>query len=314
MPKDEQLHKSKIGGQALIEGIMMRGVHQSAMAVRLPDQSIDLEVWPTQKEKDPFRSLKKVPFVRGIFNMIDSLVVGYRCMMKSAEKAGLDEEEEPSRFEQWLQEKFGDALMKGLMVVSGVLGVVLALVLFLFLPTLVVWALGLVLPVAPVKSLLEGIIKMAIFLTYLALIGKMPEIRRTFEYHGAEHKTIACFEAGEELTVENIKKQTRFHPRCGTSFLFLVLLIGILLFSVVTVSNPLLRTALRIVLLPVMVGITYELIRLAGRYDNVCTRIISWPGLRIQRLTTREPDDSQIEVALAAFRPCIPENLEEDRW
>jgi len=310
----EQLHKSKIGGQALIEGIMMRGVKVTAMAVRLPDASIHLESWPTEKEQDRYAKIKKLPFIRGSFNLVESLTTGYRCLMKAAELSGFAEEEEPTKFERWLEEKFGDRVTKAMISLGGVLGVLLALVLFMLLPTVIVWAIGFLVPIAGIKSLLEGIIKMLIFLGYLALVGKMGDIRRMYEYHGAEHKTIACFEAGEELTVENVRKQSRFHPRCGTSFIFLVMLIGILVFSVITVSNPLLRTALRLLLLPVMVGITYELIRLAGRYDNACTRILSWPGLKLQRLTTREPADDQIEVALAAFKPCIPEDLKEDIW
>lgn len=308
-------HKSKIGGQALIEGIMMKGVRKSAMAVRLPDGEIDLETWATEKPGGKWNKLKKIPFVRGIFNMIDNLIEGYRCMMKSAEKAGLEEEEEElSRFEQWLNDKCGENLTKYVVYIAGVLGVLLAVVLFMLLPAAVVWGVDRLLPLGGWKGLLEGLIKIAIFVGYLALISQMKDIRRVFEYHGAEHKTIACFEAGEELTVENVKKYPRFHPRCGTSFMILVLIIGILIFSAVTWSNPLIRTLLKLVLLPVVVGIAYELIKLAGRYDNIFTRIISFPGLKLQYLTTREPDDDQMEVAIAAITPVLPENLEEDRW
>lgn len=312
---NSQNHKSKIGGQALIEGIMMRGVRKSAMAVRLPDQKIDVEIWDTEKPDAKFKNLRKVPFIRGIFNMIDSMVVGYRCMMKSAEKSGIDlEEEEPGKFERWLMKHCGENLTKYVTYVGAALGVILAILLFMLIPSWIVWGLDRIIPIGGFKGLLEGIIKIAIFVIYLALISQMKDIRRTFEYHGAEHKTIACFEAGEELTVDNIKKQCRFHPRCGTSFLILVLIIGILIFSVVTWSNPFIRTLIKLVMLPVVVGVAYELIKLAGRYDNILTKIISFPGLKLQLLTTREPDEEQIEVAIEAMKPVLPETLEEDRW
>lgn len=313
---DRQNHKSKIGGQALIEGIMMRGVRKSAMAVRMPDQTIDVEIWETEKPDAKFRTLKKIPFVRGIFNMVESMAVGYRCMMKSAEKSGLDleEDEEPGKLESWLLKHCGENLTKYVTYLGAALGVVLAVLLFMLLPSWAVWGLDKLVPIGGFKGLLEGVIKIVIFVAYLALISQMKDIRRTFEYHGAEHKTIACFEAGEELTVENIKKQSRFHPRCGTSFLILVLIISILVFSVVTWSNPVIRTLLKLLLLPVVVGVAYELIKLAGRYDNIFTRIISFPGLKLQLLTTREPDAEEIEVAIEAMKPVLPENLEEDRW
>lgn len=317
MPKssEQEIHKSKIGGQALIEGIMMRGVYKSAMAVRLPDQTIDVEIWDTEKPGSKLKTIKKIPLIRGIFNLIDSLVTGYRCMMKSVEKSGMDlEEEEPSKLDQWLQDKFGDKLVTVVATIGAVLGVVLSVGLFMFLPTLIIWGVNQLLPLGNWKGLLEGIIKIAIFVAYLALVAKMKDIRRMYQYHGAEHKTIACFEAGLELTVENIKKQSRFHPRCGTSFLILVLIIGILVFSTVSWNNPFVRTVLKIALMPVVIGIAYELIRLAGKYDNWLTKIISWPGIRLQHLTTCEPDTEHIEIAVAAFVPVIPENLEEDRW
>lgn len=164
------------------------------------------------------------------------------------------------------------------------------------------------------KSLIEGLIKIIIFVLYLALVSRMKEIKRVFGYHGAEHKSIACYEAGEELTVENVRKHTRFHPRCGTSFILIVLVIGILVFSVVTWSSLWMRVVLKLALLPVVMGVAYEIIKLAGRYDNVVTRIISAPGLWLQRLTTNEPDDSQIEVAVAALTAVLPDNKEEDQW
>ncbi len=298
----------------MIEGVMMRGVRQTAMAVRKPDQSIDVEVWDNRAKPGSSR-WKRIPFVRGIFNMIDSLLIGYRCLMKSAEVSGMElEEEEPSKFDLWLEKHFGDKLMKYVSWLSAILGVVLAVVLFMLLPTVVVWGLDKLFPVGVWKGLIEGVIKIVIFILYMYLVGKIPDMRRMFQYHGAEHKTIACYEAGEELTVENIKKHSRFHPRCGTSFLILVLILGILIFSVVTWSNPLIRTLLKLALLPVVIGIAYELIKLAGRYDNLFTKIISFPGLKLQHLTTNEPDGDQIEVAIASLKPVLPQTEGEDRW
>ncbi|MGI5894797.1 MAG: DUF1385 domain-containing protein [Candidatus Merdivicinus sp.] len=303
--------KTSIGGQALMEGVMMRGPRKSAMAVRKPDGTLYTETW----ENKPIGIWAKIPIVRGVVNMIASLVVGYRCLMKSAEISteGMDSEEEPSRFEKWLDKTFGDKAANLFLGIGSVLGVVLAIVLFMLLPA---WIVGLAEGFLPhwSMSLIEGIIKIIIFLGYMALVGRIPEMYRMFQYHGAEHKTIACYEAGEELTVENIRKYRRFHPRCGTSFIFIVLILGILIFSVVTWNNALIRTLLKIVLLPLVIGCAYELIKLAGRYDNWFTRIISFPGLQIQRLTTHEPDDSMIETAIASMKPVLPEVEGEDRW
>lgn len=302
--------KTSIGGQALIEGVMMRGPHKTAMSVRKPDGELQTEIW----DNKPARIWNKLPIVRGVVNMVTSLVVGYRCLMKSAEISteGM-EEEEPSKLEKWLEEKLGDKLMKAAMVIASVLGVLLAVLLFMYLPA---WLVGFGEGVLPhwSMSLIEGIIKIGVFLLYMGLIGLMPDMRRLYQYHGAEHKTIACYEAGEELTPENIRKYHRFHPRCGTSFIVIALILGILIFSVVTWSNALVRTLLKLCLLPIVVGIAYELIKLAGRYDNLFTRIISFPGLKIQHLTTREPDDSMIEAAIASMEAVIPENEGEDRW
>ncbi|HIV17960.1 MAG TPA: DUF1385 domain-containing protein [Candidatus Merdivicinus intestinigallinarum] len=302
--------KTSIGGQALIEGVMMRGPRKTAMSVRKPGGELQTDIW----DNKPARIWNKLPIVRGVVNMVTSLVVGYRCLMKSAEISteGM-EEEEPSKLEKWLEEKLGDKLMKGAMVIASVLGVLLAVLLFMYLPA---WLVGLGEGVLPhwSMSLIEGLIKIGVFLLYMGLIGLMPDMRRLYQYHGAEHKTIACYEAGEELTPENIRKYPRFHPRCGTSFIVIALILGILIFSVVTWSNALVRTLLKLCLLPIVVGIAYELIKLAGRYDNLFTRIISFPGLKIQHLTTREPDDSMIEAAIASMEAVIPENEGEDRW
>ena len=308
--------KSKIGGQALIEGIMMRGIDTEAMAVRLPDGSIDLEQWKLPKAK----RYQKTPFVRGPVNFVTTLIDGYKCLSKSADKSLQEENENPSKFEKWLEEKLGDKLMSAVMFISGVLGVALALALFIYLPALATRGLAMLFPglddIYILKNVIEGVIKIGIFILYIWLTSLLKDIRRTYEYHGAEHKTISCYEAGDELTVENVKKHTRFHPRCGTSFIFLVLFISIIVNTLFMLpwEQVWLRALLKLCVLPIIVSIAYEVIKLNGKYDNIITKIISAPGLWIQRLTTREPDDSQIEVALAAFIPCIPEDKEQDRW
>ncbi len=312
--------KSKIGGQALIEGIMMRGIDKSAMALRLPTGEIEVEEWDAKNGKNaPW--YKKVPFIRGIFNMVGSLVEGYKCLSKSADRAmdfeDLEDEESQSKFEIWLEEKIGDKLVPVVTTIGTVFGVAIALLLFMWVPSLIVKGLEHFIPMNFfVKTLIEGIIKIFVFVGYMGLTGLMKDIRRTYEYHGAEHKTITCYEAGDDLTPESVKKYSRFHPRCGTSFIFIVLFISIIVFSVLRLpwENIFLRLVCKLLLLPVIVGIGYEIIRLAGRYDNKFTRIISAPGLWLQRLTTREPDLDVLEVAIAALKPCIPKDSVDDRW
>ena len=240
--------------------------------------------------------------------------------MKSAEKqlTDDDEEEEMSKFEQWLTDKLGDNIMGIISALAMVIGIVLSLFLFKFIPAFLTKPIE---NQTILRTAIEGILKIAIFVVYLALTGKSKDVKRTYEYHGAEHKTIACFEAHEELTVENIKKHSRFHPRCGTSFIFITLFTSIFVFCFIPsfssygkTTRIFMRLAIQLLLLPFIIGIAYELIRLAGRKNNLFTRIISAPGLKIQHLTTREPDDAQIEVAIAAIKPCIPENLEDDNW
>ena len=304
--------KTSIGGQALIEGIMMRGPELSSMATRMPDGSIDVETWDTYKGKK-IHWTRKVPFLRGIFNMVDSMIVGYGCLMKSAEKAGV-EDEEPSKFDKWLEKKLGDNLMKVLGSIAVVLGVVLAAVLFIFIPTGLSSLLKPLIGTGIGLSLIEGLIKVIILVGYMWLCSRMAEIHRVFEYHGAEHKSIACYEAGLPLTVENVRPQRRFHPRCGTSFLFLVVFISIIVGSFISWDNAALRMVIKLLLIPVVVGISYELIKLAGRSDGLLTKIVSATGLWLQRITTCEPDDGQIECAIAALTAVIPEDENADRW
>ena len=323
--------KTSIGGQALIEGIMMRGVSKAAMAVRKKDGGIDVEEWELGERK----WYQKVPFIRGSFNFVTTLTDGYKCMMKSAEKCGMlddDGEEEMTKFEKWLDDKLGDKLMNVVMSVMMVIAVVAAVAIFLFVPSFIFTGIESLVPnmdISAWRTVFEGVLKVAMFVGYMALVAQMKDIRRTYEYHGAEHKTIACYEAGKELTVENIRPMTRFHPRCGTSFIIITLLVSILVYMVVPITPDmfkewlgidsdfvaiLLRTVCKLILLPVVVGIAYELIKLAGRHTNILTKIISAPGLWMQRLTTREPDDSMIEIAIAALKPCLPKEGENDNW
>lgn len=303
--------KTSIGGQALIEGIMMRGPVLTSMATRMPDGSIDVETWNTHKgSKTPWT--RRAPFIRGIFNMVDSMVVGYHCLMKSAEKAGV--EEEPTKFDKWLEKKLGDNMMKMLGGFAAVLGVALAAVLFIFIPTGLSSLLKPLIGTGVGLSLIEGLIKVIILVGYMWLCSRMKDMRRVFEYHGAEHKSVACYEAGLPLTVENVRPQRRLHPRCGTSFLFLVVFISIIIGSFISWDNPAIRMLLKLLLIPVVVGISYELIKLAGRSDGIFTRIISAPGMWLQHITTCEPDDGQIECAIAALTAVIPEDENADRW
>ena len=315
--KQASAYRSKIGGQALIDGIMMRGVEKSAMACRMPDGSIHREVWDTNPPGKKKSIWRKVPIVRGCISFVQSILSGYRCMMKSAELTSdleEDEEEETGRVTQWILDHFGDKLIHGATVVGTVLGVVLAIVLFMYLPSLAVMGLDQLVDLGYWKSVIEGVIKILILVGYLTLVGLIGEIKKTYRYHGAEHKTIFCLENGLPLTVENIRKQRRFHPRCGTSFLILVLLVSILVSSLVTWDTLWLRVVLKILVLPIIMGISFELIQFAGRHDNLLTKIISAPGLWLQRLTVLEPDDGMIECAIEAITPCIPEDREKDQW
>ena len=300
-------HKTSIGGQALIEGVMMRGPEVTAMAVRNPEGELVIEKFPTKGKDKP--KILKLPFIRGIFNMVDSLRFGYKCLMRSAEIAGFEEEE---------NEKKQGFIMGLLMVISSVLAVILSVGLFVYLPTLIFDLLKGVFPAINNniwRSVFEGVLRIIVFICYLLLTLLMKDIRRTFQYHGAEHKTIFCYEAGEELTVENVRKQKRFHPRCGTSFMILVLIVGIIVGFFIPATLPrLLRTAIKLLLLPLVVGIGYELIKLAGRHENIITRIISAPGVWLQHITTIEPDDSMIEAAIAAMLEVVPENREDAKW
>lgn len=304
------IKKTSIGGQALIEGVMMRGPRTSAMAVRKPDGTIHTETW----DSGAIKWYAKLPFVRGIFNLFSMLAIGYKCLMKSAEISGADEDETPSKFELWLDKHLGDNVTWIFNVLVSVVAAVIAIGLFMLLPAALVKFIGSAFS-APgyLLTIAEGILKIAIFVLYLYGVSRTKDIHRVFQYHGAEHKTIACYEAGDELTPENAMKYPRFHPRCGTSFMLIVLIISIIVFSVVTWNSLLMRVALKIIMLPIVVGISYEIIRYSARNDNALTRAIIKPGLWLQNFTTFEPDTSMLAVAIESMKPCIPENEDEDR-
>ncbi len=305
--------KTSIGGQALIEGIMMRGPEKSVMAVRNPEGEIVLEEVSVTPSKRP--KILKLPLVRGIFNFIDSLKTGYKALMRSAEIAMPEDENGKPMTEK--EKKKESALMGAAAAVGGVLGVVLSVVLFLYLPAQIYALIVKVVPALEsqlIRSVFEGLLRIILMVAYMGAMCLIKDVRRTFEYHGAEHKTIFCYEAGLELTVENIKKQRRFHPRCGTSFMILMLLVGIIIGMFITVDNPFLRTGIKLLLLPVTVGIGYELIKFCGRHDNFLTRIIAAPGMLLQRITVHEPDDKMIECAIEAMTAVIPENKDSDNF
>ena len=313
-PKKERF-KTSVGGQALMEGIMMRGPKLICCAVRKPDGTIETKLDPVKNHG----VWTKIPLVRGAISMIESLIVGYRYMMYSAQVSmgddDYDPEEEETAFEKWVGEHFGQKAEDALLACAAVVGGLLAILLFTVLPTLIVGGVSRFITLGRwAKVVLEAVLKVAIFLTYMAGISRMKEIHRVFEYHGAEHKTIACYEAGDALTVENVRKYTRFHPRCGTSFLILVVIVSVFLYSVLPWGSIGLRVLFKLLLLPLVMGISYELLKWCGRSDNIATRIIRQPGIWVQHLTVFEPDDSMIEVAIAAVTPVLPEDPEDGRW
>ena len=312
-PKKE-CFKTSVGGQALMEGIMMRGPKLICCAVRKPDGTIETKIDPVKNHG----IWTKIPLVRGAISMIESLIVGYRYMMYSAQVSmgdDYDPEEEETAFEKWVGDHLGKKAEDALLACAAVLGGLLAILLFTVLPTLIVGGVNYFVTLGRwAKVVLEAVLKVGIFLTYMVAISKMKEIHRVFEYHGAEHKTIACYEAGDELTVENVRKYTRFHPRCGTSFLILVVIVSVFLYSVLPWGSIGLRVLFKLLLLPLVMGISYELLKWCGRSDNIATRIIRQPGIWVQHLTVFEPDDSMIEVAIAAVTPVLPEDPEDGRW
>ncbi len=300
----EKQARPSIGGQALMEGIMMKGADSYAVAVRTPQGEIDIQVTKTKQH-----AWAKIPILRGVLTFFDSIITGYKCLMRSAEiSMGDSFEESESKLDKWIEKHFGKQAMNIAMIIATVFAVIFAISLFMVLPTMITGAINYFVPLGNFKAVIEGVIKIIIFLSYMAIVSNIKDVYRMFCYHGAEHKTIACFEAGEELTVENIKKHTRFHPRCGTSFLFIVIIISILVFSFLPWYSTLIRAGLKLVLLPVVMGLSYEVIRYAGKHRNCFTKAISAPGIWLQRLTTNEPEDDMIQVAIASVKAILDEN------
>ena len=310
--KDKNMRTS-IGGQALIEGVMMRGPKKQAMVVRTKDGLITkTEELKLLKDKYPIVGFV---FIRGVVNFINSMTVGVRALMFSADHIPEEEQEDPSKFDQWVDKRFGsEKAEKAIITFSVVLGVAISVGLFMLLPTFLAGLVSEYIEHNILRNLIEGILRISIFLTYMWLATRLKDIKRMWAYHGAEHKTIFCYEKGLPLTVENVRAQSRKHPRCGTSFLFIVMIVSMLVFSTVSWNNVWIRMGLRVLMLPLVVAISYEIIKIAGRYDNILTRIISAPGKALQRLTTQEPDDEMIETAVEAMLLVIPEDAKEAQW
>ncbi len=317
--ENKQCHITSIGGQAVIEGVMMRGPKEIAVAVRTPDQEIVIDKKPIASILQKWKFLK-LPIIRGVVSFIESLIIGTKALMFSAEFFDIEEEEDKKKKEAMTEEEkkameAKENKAKNIAIYGSVaFALVFGIALFMMLPTVLVSFVKDFLPSGVLATLAEGIIRIAIFLAYVSLVSLMKDIRRVFEYHGAEHKTIFCYESGEELTVENARKHSRLHPRCGTSFLLIVMVVSIILFSFISWDNPWTRLGIRLLLLPVVAGISYEIIKLAGRSKGRVMKIVSFPGMMLQKITTREPDDSQLEVAIASLKAVLTENREDDKW
>ncbi|MCR5207926.1 MAG: DUF1385 domain-containing protein [Eubacterium sp.] len=321
MPKKS--HITSVGGQALIEGVMMQGPKGMATAVR---HITDGEIITKYHEFTPLRNRNKffnIPIIRGVTAFVESMINGYKLLMYSAEASGMQEieDEELSDFEKWLNDKFGDKLMGVITAIASLFGFALAFLIFFYLPVLAFKGINTLAHggLTPFQGAFEGVIKIIIFVVYMELVSQMKEIKRVFKYHGAEHKSICCYEQGLELTVENVKKCSRFHPRCGTSFMFVMLILSIFVITILSLfvpqelkSNTVLWTLIKLPMVPVIMGIGYEFIKYAGKHNNIFVRILSAPGLWMQRITTKEPEDDIIEVGIASLKAVITENPEDD--
>ncbi len=309
--------KTSIGGSALMEGIMMRGPSKMAMAVRKSDGEIELNVSDTKINKSIF---KKIPIIRGMVSFVESMVTSMKALMWSAEFVDIEgEEEKESKFEKWLSRKFGDKLKDVVIYFSVVLAILMSIGLFFLIPMLIgewVTSISTNLKFSPdtIRSVTESVSRIIIFVGYLLLCTLQSDVKRVFMYHGAEHKTIACYEKGLPLTVENCREQCRLHPRCGTSFLVFVLIISILVFIFVRVGFGWQRILIKLLCLPLIAGVSFEIIKWAGRSENPVVKLLSKPGLWLQKITTKEPDDSMIEVAIKAMTAVLPEEGESDKW
>ena len=326
-PSNEKF-KTMIGGQALIEGILMRGPDKDAVVCR---QNGELVTEVSPRKLPPEKSPKRWPLIRGVVNFFDSQAVGIKALMRSADLSPEETEEEPGKVDQWLEKKLGDEkLQKFLLGSAVVLGTGLSILLFFLLPMIIGGFFDRWVKSNVAICLIEGLVRMAIFLAYMIAVSRMKEMKRLFSYHGAEHKTIRCYEAGLPLTVENVRAQTRLHPRCGTSFLLVVMILSILIFSVAssvllalvpgleamrgTFLYRLIMILFKLLLLPLVVSVAYECNRWVGRHDNALSRVLTAPGMWFQYFTTNEPDDSMIEVGIAAVKAVLPEQEGADRW
>ena len=324
----QEKFKTMIGGQALIEGIMMRGPEKDAIVVRKGEE-LDVEVVPRKVRKKG--SFATWPLIRGAVTFFDSQVVGVKALMRSADLNPEIEDEEPSKFDLWLETKLGnEKFQKRVVGIAVALGLGMSILLFFLLPAIIVGFFDTIIHNNVVLHLIEGLIRIIIFMAYMVLVSRLNDMKRVFAYHGAEHKTIRCYEAGLPLTVENVRNQTRLHPRCGTSFLLVVMVISILVFSVASsallAAVPVLEMMkggflyriimilYKLLLLPLVVAVTYEINRWAGKHDNGFTRVLTAPGMWMQKFTTNEPDDSMIEVAITAVEAVLPENEGDDLW
>lgn len=302
----------KVGGQAVMEGVMMRSKTNTAIAVRqLETKKIVARVKPSTTIRDRVKFFK-IPIIRGMVNFIEMMILSVSTMTASADMLGLEEEQQ-SKFEKWLEKRLGASLMTFISVIATIVGVGLSIFLFIYLPTgsakLVERIFG---NIGWYKVLIEGVMKIVIFVAYIGLTSLIPDIKRVFRYHGAEHKSVFCYEAGEELTPENVKKHSRFHPRCGTSFLFVMIIISIAVSSLIpleTFEQPLLRVLIKILSLPFIVGIGFEFLMYAGKHTNIFTKVLSAPGLWMQRITTQEPDEGMMEVAIVALKSALPQDF-----
>lgn len=317
---ESSCHITSIGGQAVIEGVMMRGPKESAIAVRKPDGEIIVEKKPINSFVAKYK-INKIPFVRGAFSFVESLIEGTKALMFSAEFFDIEEDDTKKKKEEMTEEEIEklEKKEKKSLTVAIYFSVVLALVfsigVFMLLPAAIIEGVRHFVELNQVVvSLFEGILRILIFLGYVIAVSKMEDIKRVFQYHGAEHKTIFCYEAGEELTVENVRKQKRLHPRCGTSFLIFVMIVSIILFSFISAENAVMRVLIRLLLLPVVAGISYELIKFAGRHSGPVVDFISAPGMWLQKITTNEPDDSQIEVAIESMKAVLTGDKNDDKW
>lgn len=324
----QEKFKTMIGGQALIEGIMMRGPEKDAIAVRSKD-GIKLDIKP--RKIRPKGSVSTWPLIRGAVGFFDAQVAGVKALMQSADLAPEELQEEPSKFDLWLEKKLGsEKFQKVIIGIAVALGLCFSIALFFILPMFIGGLLAPLIPNQLLQNLVEGLIRMVIFAGYMLLMSQMKDMKRVFAYHGAEHKTIRCYEAGLPLTVENVRKMSRLHPRCGTSFLLVVMLLSILVFSVAssillaaipglalmeeTVLYRIIMIAFKLVMLPLVVAVAYEINRWVGRHDNWFTRFLTAPGMWFQNFTTNEPDDSMIEVGIAAVEAVLPEKEGTDLW